>query len=274
MIRNLIIQLVILFFVQTFSYSQEIVKKQLEVGEILEVNSVALNEKRNLNIMLPLGYSKDKEYPVVFLLDGSLHEDFFHIAGLIQFFNLQFKMPATIVVGIENVDRKRDFTSPTSNEELKQSVPTSGKSELFIHFIGEEVIPLIADNYNISSQRYIIGQSLGGLLACEILLKKPDLFSHYFIVSPSLWWDDQHLLKELPQFLTQHKELNKNIYLSVGKDEHPIMVKDAKNFYKLLLKNEYPKGQIVFNSMKNENHATIFHNSIYEGLLHYFPYSE
>jgi len=32
----------------------------------------------------------------------------------------------------------------------------------------------------------IIGQSLGGLLASEILMKKPELFNKYVIISPSL----------------------------------------------------------------------------------------
>ncbi|MDD3005857.1 MAG: alpha/beta hydrolase, partial [Flavobacterium sp.] len=66
------------------------------------------------------------------VLDGSAHEDFLHVVGLVQFFNLQMKMPKTIVVGIENVDRKRDFTFPTELKELKENYPTTGHSENFI----------------------------------------------------------------------------------------------------------------------------------------------
>src|SRR6478736_4812087 len=57
------------------------------IGQIDELSSTILNEKRTLNIYLPEGY-KDQDslkYPVVYLLDGSANEDFIHVVGLVQF---------------------------------------------------------------------------------------------------------------------------------------------------------------------------------------------
>jgi hypothetical protein len=72
-----------------------------------------LEEDRILNIYLPEGYGEDStRYPVIYLLDGSYNEDFLHICGLVQFLTMIEVMPKTIVVGIANVDRKRDFTFP------------------------------------------------------------------------------------------------------------------------------------------------------------------
>ena len=55
---------------------------QLSIGEKIEFQSKILKENRILNIYLPNGYSKDslKEYPVIYLLDGSIDEDFIHIS--------------------------------------------------------------------------------------------------------------------------------------------------------------------------------------------------
>jgi predicted alpha/beta superfamily hydrolase len=107
-------------------------------------------------------------------------------------------IPESIVVGIGNVDRKRDFTYPSQNKLDQKEFPTSGQSEKFINFLEKELQPFVDSTYRITELKTIIGQSLGGLLTTEILFKKPELFDNYIIVSPSLWWDDEKLLDEQP----------------------------------------------------------------------------
>src|SRR5690606_37490472 len=156
--------------------------------------------------------------PVLYVLDGSLNEDFLHLVGLGQFYNLQFTMPKTIVVGIANVDRKRDFTFPTTDKNLKRDYPTTGGSANFISFLEKEVQPYIEANYKVNTTKMIIGQSLGGLLATEILLKRIDLFTHYFIVSPSLWWDNESLLEDAKAYISAQKDRDVYVNVSVGKE--------------------------------------------------------
>ncbi len=180
-------------FVFTILSSQTPVAEDLKIGQKITLDSKILNEKRILNIYLPQTYDTTKSYPVIYILDGSMNEDFLHLVGLQQFFNLQFTMPDFIIVGIENVDRKRDFTFHTELKDLQKDYPTTGHSDKFIQFVEEELQPYIDNNYNTNKIKYIIGQSLGGLLATEVLLKKPELFTHYFIISPSLWWDNESL---------------------------------------------------------------------------------
>ena len=82
-------------------------KKPFVLGEIVEIPSVQLGEKRLLNIYLPEGYAENDtaKYPVIYLLDGSADEDFIHITGLVQFLNFSWIniLPKSIVVGIANV---------------------------------------------------------------------------------------------------------------------------------------------------------------------------
>jgi predicted alpha/beta superfamily hydrolase len=242
------------------------------IGVTDTLKSAVLNENRILNIYLPQGFAKEKAYPVIYLLDGSANEDFVHISGVAQFFNLSGLMPETIVVGIANTDRKHDFTFPTKIKSQKDEFPTTGGSVIFIEFIEKELQPYIAEHYSNSATKYIIGQSLGGLLATEILLKKPQLFSHYIIVSPSLWWDEESLLKDAPFLLLNQNPKNIWVHLSVG-SEGKIMEKDAADLSKIFPK--YSKGlKTIFNPLPKENHATILHQAVYDAFKSLFPYKE
>ncbi len=247
--------------------SQEISKQNLVIGDILKINSKELNEERTLNIYLPDGYNPDSStsYNTIYLLDGTIDEDFLHIVGLVQFFSLQFHLPPTIVVGIANIDRKRDFTFHTDIKDLKKQFPTTGKSEYFINFLEKELIPFIEKKYNVDKRRILIGQSLGGLLATEVLLKKPTIFTDYLIVSPSLWWDNESMLDNASKLLDKTNDFSARIYVSVGEEEPKIMRKEAKAIFKKLSKSSKNKLKLKFNLMGNEDHASILHNSIYQG---------
>ena len=235
---------------------------QLSIGEKIEFQSKILKENRILNIYLPNGYSKDslKEYPVIYLLDGSIDEDFIHISGLVQFGSFSWinMIPESIVVGISNVDRKRDFTFPTNNKKDKEDFPTTGESESFINFIENELQPYIDKKYETDSIKTLIGQSLGGLLATEILFKNPDLFDNYIIASPSLWWDDESLLKYSPNSYSTKK----SIFIAVGK-EGKVMERTAKELYDKLNLLKKENTNLYFEFFEKQNHGDALHLAVY-----------
>jgi len=273
MIKKILIFCTILFTFQSAVFAQTTNVKPLTIGEIRTLKSKILNEDRTLNIYLPQKFDKTKSYPIIYLLDGSMNEDFIHVTGLIQFFNQMYSMPETIVVGIANIDRKRDFTFHTDLKDLQKDYPTTGHSDKFINFLEKELKPYIQSQFK-TTDNYLFGQSLGGLLATEILLKKPEMFNNYFIISPSLWWDDESLLKQANQLLAKTPDTKKFIYVSVGKGEHPVMIKDAEDFYEVLKKSNKKNWTVEYKMMETDNHATILHRSLYEGLVKLFPYQE
>ncbi|REC40280.1 alpha/beta hydrolase [Chryseobacterium sp. 5_R23647] len=273
MLKKLLIFCSILFAFQSMVLAQKGNVKPLTIGEIRTIKSKILNEDRILNIYLPQNFDKTKSYPIIYLLDGSMNEDFIHVTGLVQFFNQMYSMPETIVVGIGNIDRKRDFTFHTDLKDLQKDYPTTGHSDKFINFLEKELKPYIESQFK-TTDTYIFGQSLGGLLATEILLKKPEMFNNYFIISPSLWWDDESLLKQAPQLLTKIPDTKKFIYVSVGKGEHPVMIKDAESLDDILKKSNKKNWTLEYRMMETDNHATILHRSLYEGLVKLFPYQE
>ncbi len=240
-------------------------KGDFSIGEIIEIPSSVLNENRILNIYLPHNYEKNtsKKYPVIYLLDGSTDEDFIHVAGAVQFLSFSWIniLPETIVVGIGNVDRKRDFTYPSGNAIDQRELPTQGHSGKFIKFIEKELQPFINQQYRTTNVKTLIGQSLGGLLATEILFKQSHLFDNYLIVSPSLWWDDEKLQKTTP---ISHKS-HKNVYIAVG-TEGKVMERVANDLYEHLKSDPRDNVTLHFEFLKNKTHGDTLHQAVYNAL--------
>lgn len=257
------------------------VSKPFVLGVSDDLYSQVLGEPRTLNIYLPEGYNPQDvdTYPVVYLLDGSADEDFIHIAGLYQFNNFSWidGAPKSIVVGIANVDRKRDFTFPTTVEEEASLYPTTGKSEAFIRFIETELQPYITSTYRANASSTLIGQSLGGLLATEILLKRPELFDTYIIVSPSLWWNDGSLLDASSEILQATFTRKTDIYIGVGKEgivhslTPHVMEVDANLLAEKISTSESEHVHVFFDYLPEENHATILHQAVFNAFRMLYP---
>lgn len=234
----------------------------LIIGERIEIGSLILDESRILNIYLPPDYYQDSDtasYPVIYLLDGSEDEDFLHVAGLLQYCNFPWVNlePRAILVGIANVDRRRDYTFPSTVEKNRLENPTSGKSADFMAFLESELIPFIDGKYRTKNERTIIGQSLGGLLASEVLLTRPQLFNRYVIISPSMWWDNGSLL-DRPQDFKDTKD--RSVYIAVGK-EGKAMVNGAKKLNSKLKKAGIE--DVHYEYFPGDSHATMGHLQFY-----------
>jgi predicted alpha/beta superfamily hydrolase len=255
--------------------------KPFVLGLIDEIQSKELAEKRILNIYLPEGYQQNDttKYPVIYLLDGSADEDFIHIVGLVQFNSFEWvnQVPKSIVVGIATVDRKRDFTFPTSIEGDKKRYPTTGHSDKFISFIEKELQPYIQAKYKTDANKTLIGQSLGGLLATEILIKKPALFNKYIIISPSLWWDNASLLNQDSEIKENAFKQQTDVYIGVGKEgltptEIPrVMEVDANLLTEKIKGFKNKKVKVYFDFLPQENHATIMHQAVSNSFKFLYP---
>ena len=255
-----------LLLIVNLSFAQIVPEKihetDFSIGKTFSIKSKILNEIRELNIYLPLNYEADslKTYPVIYLLDGSKNEDFIHISGIVQFGSFSWinMIPESILVGIGNVDRKRDFTYPSQNKLDQKKFPTSGQSKQFINFLENELQPFIDSTYNTTNIKTIIGQSLAGLLTTEILLKKPELFDNYIIVSPSLWWDNEKLLRIEPTTYNSKK----SIYIAGGK-EGKIMERTTKKLFEKLEKNSNQNTNLFYEFLEHKTHGDALHIAVY-----------
>jgi predicted alpha/beta superfamily hydrolase len=285
---NKFVTLIFLLFNSTLIFGQNKLKpetnKPFVLGVIDEIQSKELGEKRILNIYLPDGYKPEDatKYPVIYLLDGSADEDFIHIAGLVQFNSFQWvnQVPKSIVVGIATVDRRRDFTFPTTIEKDQKRFATSGHSDKFIAFIEKELQPFIDKKYKTNDSKTIIGQSLGGLLETEILLKKPTLFNKYVIVSPSIWWNNGSILNLDSTIFQESFNQKTEVYIAVGKEgltptEIPrVMEVDANLLAEKIKASKSKNIKVYFDYFPLENHGTILHPAVSNSFKFFYPIKE
>jgi hypothetical protein len=160
------------------------------------VASGVLGETRTINVYTPPGYAAEPgtPFPVLYMPDGGLEEDFPHIAETIDSLIRLGQIPPMLVVGIENTERRRDLTGPTTVAKDSTIAPRIGGSADFRRFIRDELMPEVRTRYRCTDETYIVGESLAALFVIETFVLEPSLFQRYIAISPSLWWNDDGLL--------------------------------------------------------------------------------
>jgi len=206
---------------------------QIVIGKIDSLHSTVLNETRKIWVYVPPQASEKTKYPVLYLLDGDGHFD--SVTGMIKqlsTINGNTLTPEMIVVGIPNTDRIRDLTPTHVKIVFGDSTfsKTSGGGNKFFDFIEQELFPFIDKKYPTSGYKTFVGHSLGGLMVIDALVKRPHLFTNYIAIDPSLWWDNQLLLKQADSLLSKNKFEGKSLYLAIANTLEEGM--DVKNVIK------------------------------------------
>lgn len=236
----------------------------ITIGEQLTIDSSVLGEERTILVGLPAGYDlDDKQYPVLYVLDGSDH--FHYTTGITQFLASNQFIPEMIVVAINNTDRTRDLTPPSQEPMDQQFMPTHGGADNFQQFFAEDLIPWVEQNYRTHPYRVLIGHSFGGLFAIHTLTTRADLFNAYIAISPSLQWNAQRLVEQAEQFFSETPELPVSLYMTVG-DEGGQLLGGTRKLAGVL-DSATPKDFLwQFDHMPRETHGTVPHRSTYQGL--------
>ncbi len=231
----------------------------LVIGDTFTIDSEVLGETRRINVYTPPGYAESSEarLPVLYMPDGGMAEDFLHVAGLVQVLVGNGTMRPLLVVGIENTQRRRDMTGPTQSEEDKKIAPRVGGSAAFRKFIRDELMPEVKRRYRTTNETAIVGESLAGLFVVETFLLDPDLFDAYLAFDPSLWWNDQMLVRGAGEKLRTWPQLEKTLYFA-SSDEKGIADITAK-FAEVLGKDAPPRTHWHYEKMPEEKHSTIYH---------------
>ncbi|MBZ4395106.1 alpha/beta hydrolase-fold protein [Myxococcus sp. MISCRS1] len=193
--------------------------------ELYLLSSSVLKEERRITVYLPPGYetAKDARFPVLYMPDGGLQEDFPHVASAVDAAIRAGEMRPLIVVGIENTVRRRDMTGPTELASDRELIPVSGGSAAFRAFIRDELLPDISRRYRVTEERAIIGESAAGLFIMETFFLQPELFDTYLALSPSLWWNGEALVKQAGTFFAQHPSLRARLYVSSANETEDIV---------------------------------------------------
>lgn len=243
----------------------------ISIGETHTIASKPLGQDRVVNVYLPADYATSgKSYPVLYLIDGGLDQDFLHVTGTTALGALWARSQPVIVIGIATQDRRRELTGPTQDSELLKRYPTAGHSAEFRAFIRDEVMPMVASRYRTNGESGVIGESLAGLFIVETFLAEPDLFDHYAAISPSLWWDQGRLAQGAAERLKTPMLKPHRLYLTIA-DEGGEMQAATDNLVKALAANPREGRAWCYAPHQQLTHATIYHSVSPEALQYLFP---
>lgn len=235
-------------------------KELATIGESFTIDSRVLGERRRINVFVPQGKGP---FPVLYMPDGGIHEDFPHIVGSVDVSAVNGITRPVIVVGIENTERRRDLVPVTVLEEEKKSAPHAGGTENFRKFIRDELFPVIERRYRTTKERGIVGESAAGLFAIETLLLAPDMFDDYIACDPSLWWNEQTLVGSAAAILGNWHAGPKQLYFATA--DSPESAANAATFTSAL-RIQAPPIRWTYEPMPNESHGTIFPNCALHGI--------
>lgn len=208
-----------------------------------------LQNKRRIWVWLPPDYATEtkRRYPVLYMGDGQ------------NLFNLETSflpdqewradetadalirgglIPPIILVGVDNAgaDRANEYL-PTLDGDAGGKVGEFGK------FLVEEVKPFIDKTYRTKRGREdtaLAGSSFGGIMALCVGLQYPDVFGKLGVLSPSVWWDHQVVLKLVD---AQRAATGQKIWVDIGTAEGFDAVTNAKLLVQSLRRKGWNLGK-------------------------------
>lgn len=181
-----------------------------DIRMIKQFHSNVLNNERDLIVYLPPDYRSNinRRYPVLYLNDGQNVFD-----GMTSFIpNKEWRADETaealieagliqplIMVGIYNHGMERADEYLPTKATFGRNI-AGGKADLYAKMVIEEIIPLIDKTYRTKKgpeNTAICGSSFGGIVSLHIGLTHPKVFGKLGVLSPSVWWDNREILKEV-----------------------------------------------------------------------------
>lgn len=182
-------------------------------------------QDRAITVYLPPGYDAhpSQHYPVLYMQDGQalfgdavspLSGKGWEADRTAEKLITQGRIRPLIIVGIDNGGEGRvDEYTQVYSEKFKKG----GKADLYGRMLVEEVTPFIDSHYRtIPGDAGLGGSSLGGLLSMYLGLKYPAVFDRLAVVSPSVWWGDRQILKDVA---TAPSRTPARIWLDIGTAE-------------------------------------------------------
>lgn len=243
----------------------------IPIGTRHYLPSAILGDVREVNVWLPDNYAASADrYPVVYVLDGAVDQDFRHIAALGSLASLSWTFGPFIVVGIQTRDRQAELTPPASDPRYVAAFPKGGGAARFRRFLTQEVIPFVEARYRTGVKRAVMGESLAGLFVIDTLLTEPSAFNDYVAISPSLWWDDRRSLGPTAAAALARAR-NTRLFLAVANEGGTMQ--DGVDRLRAMI-DRLPAGRVTLryaDYRATATHATVYHTAAEAALRWLYP---
>ncbi|MEZ4647678.1 MAG: alpha/beta hydrolase-fold protein [Candidatus Eisenbacteria bacterium] len=237
----------------------------------------AFVEPRDVLVLLPPGYDvTSSRYSVLYMHDG---QNLFDRAT--SFLGIEWgvdetvgqllqagRLDSIIVVGIDNSGTGRIFDyTPVPDASL-----SGGGADAYERFLLDELKPFVDREYRTLPDREhtgLAGSSLGGLVSLYIGLENPETFSRVGVVSPSVWWADRFILREV----AEKGKLDLRIWLDMGSAESPGAIGEARALRDALVEEGWsPEDDLHYLEVRGAPHnESAWADRVDEMLEYLFP---
>lgn len=208
-----------------------------------------LEHDHTIVVALPPGYGNEegRRYPVLYLHDGqnvfdratSVGEEW-RVDETVHELVSKGEIAPLIVVGVWNTGVHRiDEYAPTSDPEKGGG----GHADDYGKMLVQELKPFIDREYLTlpsAASTGLGGSSLGGLLTMHLGLRYPTVFSRLAVMSPSVWWDDRVILREVEALPSK---LPQRIWLDSGTNEGEETITNSRALRDALVAKGWVEGQ-------------------------------
>jgi predicted alpha/beta superfamily hydrolase len=224
------------------------------VGSLLhfaDIRSRFLPHPHDVIVCLPPEYDlqPDRRYPVLYLHDGQNVFDDLPMSP----FGVQWGVDTTaralihaqviepiIIVAIGNAGRDRiDEYTPTRDSMHD----AGGDADRYGQMLAYEIKPWVDHTWRTrrsARDTAVAGSSLGGLLSLHLGLTHPAVFGKLGLLSPSVWWDDRWIVRQLGAADERRPDLR--IWLDVGTGERR-MLRGTRLLHRMLLRRGWRSGE-------------------------------
>lgn len=256
----------ILFFITLLIFTS--CKKEEFNPELIReftVSSSITGTTYPIKVALPEDFSASKKYPTLYILDGEENFDF--VAGECKKIadDNGFENILVVSIGYGN-DRKVDYT-PTPAEE------GDGGANAFLLFIQNDLIPHMENNFHADTDRksrILMGHSFGGLCAAYAFTNFNNVFENYLMLSPSLWYDNEIMLRLEDQNRFSNNQRKQLVYMGIGQLENSGRMQAPFEAFYQRLQNNYNHISISKYIVPNLDHVGSKNKNIETGLRFYF----
>ena len=215
---------------------------------------------RLVTVYLPPGYDEHSErrYPVLYMQDGQnlFDADRAYIPG--QHWRLSEAADAAIgerttspliLVGVDHAGPARiDEYTPTLDPRHK----AGGRANDYARLLLEELMPLIDERFRtLPGEAGTGGSSLGGLVSLYLALKHPKTFSRAAVMSPSVWWNQRAILRDVDSF----EGPRPRIWLDIGSREGKEAVEDSRALRDRLRARGWDESKLRYYEDRRGDHS-------------------
>ncbi|NOU58184.1 alpha/beta hydrolase [Marinifilum caeruleilacunae] len=172
---------------------------------------------RNVDVWLPDGYSKEKEYSVLYMHDGQMLYDAnkswnkqeWMVDEVVSKLINEKTIDECIVVGVWNggayrhsdyfPEKAANYLPKSLQSQLRDSLMGDLRADEYLKFLTKELKPFIDKTFSVKTDKehtFIAGSSMGGLISMYAICEYPNVFEGAACISTH-WPGDTRIVNNL-----------------------------------------------------------------------------